>query len=377
MMSQAQNSSDHNLFVGVNLSVPQNETFYSVEGISGQNLIYNVDGQKMTQPIGECGNIKFTKISKVSPNFLEVTDVICKSDYSMEADPAMRAARTHIVLANAAAQATSVQNISIRAQQELQGTSIGEGSGPGAGAAAGAAAAGIQNELQSVQSALNQSMSAMSILPGDIGEGDFEDNGHDILRLEFTAKALKNVPDPTVFIILDLKETPNSDTSKSWFQFAKLNPISTSEHEFSLMTPSFPDGMYIDAYELYFFSEGTEIASSLSEKRVAVPRKDAKSYLNFQYIDSHERETRPGSLVWKTMRKEDFSSSKDALLETVITLNIDGDGNVTAVHVPKTVAGQMDEDTLQSIRALMFYPALEKGEPVESKLKLKLSDLIL
>ena len=307
---------DHNLFVGIDLSYPYENNFYPITSIRGQNLIIEVQGQVMSEPMSECASLQFRKIAKVSPNFIQVNDIICKSDYSLENDPAMRAGRTHVMLANAAAQATAVQNVGIRYQQELQGTSINAGSGPGANATASNASIGIANQLQSVQSAIDSTSSSIGMLPGELNQADLEAVPHDVLRLEFSAAAMQEIPDPTLFMILRLKKTEEGDVSATWFHFAPLHTIPVKQDHFSMVVPSFPDGMIIDSYELYFFSGATEIATTLSDKRIAMPRQDAKSYLIYQYIDAHEGATLPAALVWKTLRLKGFVSASEALLDT-------------------------------------------------------------
>jgi len=361
-----QEPSPYNLFVGLDLSLPVEEVYYPVTTYKDYALQVEVDGKTISQKIGDCEELKYLKNIKVTPNFIDVTDVKCISDYSIDADPAMQAGRTSMLLAAAAADARARSNVAIRIKQELEGTVVDQYNG-----------ATINQQIQNEQNFIDQNDRTANVNPETLKQGDLEDHGHDILRVEFTAHAQQTIDNPLLLVILRLKEHPNEVAKYSWFYFTPLSEISQKNDHYHFATREFPDGMIIDSYELYFFSEGNEIASSLSDKRVAISRLEAKSYLMFQYTDSHEGVTLPAKPVWKENFGQTLKSVSSELMDTQLTLDIDIDGNVTAVHVPKTVSAQMNDTILQSIRKQFFYPALDKGNPVASQLRVSLKELFV
>lgn len=183
--------------------------------------------------------------------------------------------------------------------------------------------------------------------------------------------------DPILVMVLNLKDKKDGKVTTSWMHFRALGPISTSEGTINFQETSFPDGKFVDSTEVYFFSGGSEIASNLSPKRVDLSADQVRAFANFQYTSQNLAKTLPPMPAWYVLDPKLFRDTDPKLLDATFFLSIDENGLVTEVRTDIKADQYAVNAVKEVMQDLMFYPALNKGNPVTGTLELKLKDYLL
>ena len=354
----------YHFFVGIDLRIPYNDNFYPLLDIAQNKAYIKVNGETVGKPISKLDNFQIKKGTKFSRNFIEVEELSCVPGYSAGADPELRAMQTNMMLNDLSDAAADQYDQSTREVQELSGRmSAGQ--------------TGLGEALALAQGRLDSATRAMETLPGQITKGSLGVSQYDVLNVSLRVTASRPMEEPFLVMVARLKDEEDGEVTASWMHFRALGPISTFPSTISFSESSYPDGKFVDAVELFFFSGGNEIATSMSPKRVDLTTEQIRSFANFQYTTQNLSKSLPPVPAWYVLDPSIFRNIDPALLDATLKLTVDKDGIVTQVSTD----AKTDSYAITAIRDMMqdlfFYPALDKGTPVEGMVEIKLKDYIL
>ena len=365
----------YHFFVGIELGIPHEADVYPLLGLERNSAIIKVDGETIAKPLGGLDNFQVKKGTKFSTNFIEVEELDCEPGYSVDADPTLRAMRTNMLLNDMADQATAKFDSAARQLDKALGnmSAANAGTGPGAGIEQAFA----KMNLESAQDNFSTATNAMYSAPTHVTIGELGGRDYDVINVSMRIKAVRPIDNPILVVVMKLKDRPNGEVTASWMHFRALGSIPTTESNIIFREPSYPDGKYVESTEVFFFSGGNEIATSLSPKRVDLSPEQVRTFANFQYTTQNLGKTLPPLPAWFVLDSRIFRNTDPKLLDATLHLTIDENGVVTQVESNATSDEYALEAMKELMQDLMFYPALNKGNPATGTLDIRLNDYML
>lgn len=122
--------------------------------------------------------------------------------------------------------------------------------------------------------------------------------------------------------------------------------------------------------------DGVEIATDLSENRASLTRDEAHEYLVIDHTSTHKAATMPAQLVLAKVPADWATRPKDESFHKTHFVKVDKTGHPVGTFEDAactTVATNPYCDAV--LRDQLFLPALEKGRPVDSVVRIKLARL--
>ena len=365
----------YHFFVGIELGIPYESSVYPLLGLKNNSAVIKVDGQTVLKPIRKIDNFQAKKSTKFSTNFIEVEEFTCTPGYSLEADPELRAMRTNVLFDNMSNEATDAFDNAMRSLGYEEGhMSVADADTSMDG---GERRAHAREALASAREGLASATTELNAQPGYVTGGRLGAAQYDQLNVSIRLKAVRPMEDPVLVMVVKLKDREDGKVTASWMHFRALGRITTSLSTISFSESSYPDGKLVDSAEIYLFSGGSEIATNLSPKRVDLSEEQIRNFANFQYTAQNTSKTLPPLPAWYVLDPKIFRNTDPQLLDATFNVTIDENGVVTQVRTDAIV----DSRAIASIKDLMddliFYPALDKGNPVTGSLEIRLKDYLL
>ena len=264
---------DHHFFIGIDLRFPHEKEYYSMLGLARNEALIRVGGDTIAKSIRKVKNFQIRKETKISKRFIQVENISCEPDYSLERNPWRKAERTNMMLESMASDTQDRVN-SIKSKKAVYQSVMDQTSDPMRQASIGAI-------IDNLDATIKTTTTNKWTVSPTLNKNDIDDPGKDILRVSFDIKANQQMVDPYVVLILKLKNEERGDVVGSWFHFQSLDPFAEASERVNFIVHEYPDGKYIESQEIYFFEKGQELASNLSEKRVAMSRSDARIFLTY------------------------------------------------------------------------------------------------
>jgi len=361
---------DHHFFVGIDLQIPYEDKFYSIEKIWNQQAQIKVDGQIVTEDIQRIKELSYARQSKISDHYAQIDNLSCEPGYSMGWDPQVNAARLQVGLASMASDALTIGEVAMRRAEAINSFSYEDSGAPTSNFQPSTGPPPMNYEyFQQGQRLQQQSVETQK-------HGGGSSRPKDLLHIKFSLKADQYFPSGHIVFVFQLKEDPDGEPTMSWFHFLSMKDIYPEEKSYDYQIESYPDGMYIDSQEVFFFANGSEIATNYSPKHVEMNAADAQTFINYLYLARNEGKTRPPQRTWKYLSPDFSSRLKDGMKDESITLKIDQEGLVTDVEMSQSLQNALGPGNIRELSSELYLPGLKDGKPVAGELTLRLGDIV-
>ncbi|HVT71949.1 MAG TPA: hypothetical protein VHD61_02355 [Lacunisphaera sp.] len=406
----------YTLFMGSDLSVARGKDFYKVFDVSGTSFIVVIGGtQTPISMLGGTHDLKVAPTLKLSDVSASVTGFKCERAYTPGNDPVMQRQRKSLeasaaigdeaslaegqalananggfVVGNIPPQATTASQASqdaVDAQRAYQ-TALANGvTGPALGAlnaAAGTATANAAN-LTSAEAATSIQHMDADRLNSAVADSAFarlhaeEDRAReqfDAVSADFEISSATPLKKPFVVLTVLYRENPEDrGTLRSLIYARALDEIGPRPQRIHILKGGLPPGYQLEKYEIHFYDSGREIASDVAPKRVALSRDDAFEYMKIEYFNEHKGETLSAApAIGKPERKAGTALTPRQRGE-VYFVKVSKDGMPLEAFTDEACSQPVADSIGAVVQGVRFYPALEKGKPVDGIARLVLSHL--
>ena len=207
----------------------------------------------------------------------------------------------------------------------------------------------------------------------DQARGEF-----DALEAEFELSSPIAIKNPYVVVIANYhtKETPND--SQIWVAARSVEVIDSTPRKVWLLEGGLPPGYILEDVRLHVYKRGTEIATNLSENRAALTRDEAHEFLVLDHTTVHKADTMPAWLVLTKLPADWTTRPKDSSFLKTYFLKVDKTGRPVDAFEDEACKTKVADAYCDAVlRDQLFLPALVKGNPVESVVRVKLTNLAL
>ena len=359
----------YHFFVGLDLRVPHESDFYPLLEVTQHNALIKVDGETVKIPIRKLEDFRMKRETKFSRNFIEVENFSCVPGYSPEADPTFRAMETNSQQESITEEVTDRFGRNLNQIQTLQGK-------------LSVAVDPVDIQILEYQISyfgkdLEASSQQIQSRPSYVTTGKLGNPAYDVINVSLHVKPERAMDNPMLVMILNLKDKADGKVTASWLHFRGMDSISTSGGTISFQESSYPDGKLVDSAELFFFSNGSEIATTMSSKRVDLTENQIRAFANYQYTAQNMSKTLPPLPAWYVLDPKIFRNTDPDLLDATFQLSIDENGIVTQIRTDAALDSYSIAAIQDLMKDLIFYPALDKGNPVTGSLSIRIKDYLL
>ncbi len=209
---------------------------------------------------------------------------------------------------------------------------------------------------------------ATQLVIHDRGEGR-----SDRFTLQFTVASLR--PIENAFVILNTEYTAPGRQERFRRVLAQhIGRIDAKPKNVAVYEADFPSGFHVKDYTISLYSEGQEIATNLSPKRIDLTSAQAYQYVVTDYLATHKGETRPPAAVLMAPRSVLLSFDHEEELSRPVYVVVDAGGHVQTVSSDPSGQGEVPSSVRSALQHFQFIPALQKGVPVSGRARLVVAD---
>jgi len=128
-------------------------------------------------------------------------------------------------------------------------------------------------------------------------------------------------------------------------------------------------------FDMGLFANGQEVATNLSEKRMALTSDQAFQFFLIDYLSSHKGATLPPTPMLMTPRAEFRRQVAKTDTNQTIYANVDKMGTVLEISTDAAGTQRLPSSVNSALQNVRFMPALNNGNPVEGRVKVTLAQL--
>jgi hypothetical protein len=359
----------HALFMGADVSIEYNKAMYRVQTVVDGAVIISVDGKDVRVP-ADWGKIKLKvdRTLKLTSTSASVAHLKGERAYTPGHDP-WENFQKGLVQAEAqhgeeafAARVAGDKALQL-ANANTQGAGDPHSLAPDPKMLNQAIAQQVQAEKAVVAGADNY------VSTGIEPEGQ---ESFDAMRVTFEISADQPLNDPFVVILGQIHEKDDKPgTVTNWFYAQRLDPITTETRKISLLKGGFPFGFEPVDFQVHLYNRGREIATDVAPKRVLLTREEAFTYARMEYQGSNKGASLPAKPFMGKLSKEAKTQLSTEQLAQPYYVQVSKDGMPQAAFLDAKCSRPVDQPLTVLISSVRFYPALDKGRPVDGVAELK------
>ncbi|MEO6002570.1 MAG: hypothetical protein ABIZ04_15925 [Opitutus sp.] len=410
---------DHVLFVGTDLSVKEGGKFYHVVGATKKTLKIEKDGTFTNVGLSGGPNIRINKGVKLSNLSATIGRIKTESIDHESARAQLAAMQSSMALMDAASDDVDRKHGLMMVLSAVQsgpapvvpGGASASITGPSVKEMQDAAAASYVNSLSdftrstaAATTLFNESLMPppredevtldASALPGLnlLGGSGLSDSG--VGGSTSVASMRSSVPSASTEVELTFDVSSPTPLENAYIVVvanyaspSKPNEVARqiSAREFALID-SHPKRVKMShaasinrlpfkKFDMALFANGQEVATNLSEKRMALTSDQAFQFFLIDYLTAHKGATLPPAPVLMKPRAEIRRAVEKAEKNHTIYANLDKSGNVLVITSDAAGTQPLPASVQSVLQNVRFMPALEKGAPVAGRIKVTLAQL--
>lgn len=398
---------DHVLFVGTDLSVKQNGEFCHVVGATKNTLKIEKDRRLLDVRLGEGTSIRINKGVKLSNLSATISNLHTECEDREAARTQLAAMHSSMLISAEAADqedrmhgalTLSTGTAVIRQEDVIHGTDSADalkaiqeehrnnyvGALPALDLARDTAQTFLTDTVARTGSINDELTLDASDLPGLrlLGASSNESLGGRVVLnssvqvdLGFAVSSPQPLDHAYLIVVANYSSPTKPDQTARQISAREFSRIDSKPQQVKLTHAASLNGLPFRKFDIALFANGQEVATNLSEKRLALTSDQAFQFFLIDHLSAHKGATLPPTPMLMTPRMEFRRQVEKTELNQTIYANVDKMGNVLGMSTD--VAGKqrlpsLVESALQNVR---FLPALNNGAPVEGRVMVTLAQL--
>jgi len=367
-----QDPKTHTLFMGADILVEQGKNAYRVQDVVGGSFVIRVDGKETKVPASWAKiKLKVDRSLKLTTASVQVDHLTVERGYTAGNDPVkLFMARQGESMARADAEATLIEQL---AQAQMMKQLGG-----------GVIIPGLTGNPVVLERKLHQEEGRALADFGNFGSavGQMQDDltreNFDAIHVEFEVMSVRPVAKPYVVIMARFHpREAKPGEFQNWLYAAQLDPLEAKPQKVRVRMGGFPPGFVIDDSQVHVYDGGQEVATNVADKKVPLTRKEAFAYLLLDYLGGHKGATLPASPAMGRLAPEVRAQLNPEQIKRTYFVKVSPDGLPVAGFVDDGLVTPIDEPMAALLRDVRFFPALDKGKPVEGVAELRFTRLAL
>ena len=365
----------HTLFMGADVSVEYNKTFYRVQSVVEGAVVINVAGKEV-QVAADWSKVKLKvdRELKLTGTSASVVNLKGERAYTPGNDPWENYQKGLVQAEVLHGESAFAQRVAQDSRLSIEMEHVSQDpTGAGAAAHAKALAKAVTKEKAAINAGIGQGESTVRM--GIELEGQ---EAFDAMRVTFEISAETPLSDPYVVILGQYHEKNDKPgTVANWFYAQPIPALNNEARKVKILAGGLPPGFEIDNFQVHFYNRGREIATDVAPKRVALTREEAHTYALIEYLGSNKGKSATAKPFMGKLNREAKAQLTAEQLEQPYYVKVTKEGRAIVAFVDTNCSRPADELINSLIGNVRFYPALEKGKAIEGVAELKFTQLVL
>lgn len=382
----------HTLFMGIEISVAEKDELYRVRDVSGGSFVIDVKGRPVFVPMnsmfGAPINMRVEQKLQLSKLSATITGLRGERAYTPGNDPGRILAEQQAATQSALIDQRNKAALDVT-NAESGGGSLGIATKPTLDArnpalwtkdSAAAKAMPKDMALNYARESSRQAERAMNSVTETFAKRLSDELAlelYDAMSVDFVVTSDTPLNNPYVVLITRYHERDAKPGHvQNWIYAKSLEPIGSEPQKVRVLQGGFPRGYVLEEYQVHLYNLGHEVASNVAPKRVPLTASDAMLYLMIDYLAEHKHDTLPATVALTTLPADYTTSLSKRAATQLLFVKVSADGHITDAFKDEGCSEKVNDAELRSaLPEIRYKPALEKGKPVESVVRLKLADL--
>jgi hypothetical protein len=413
--SPADSAKHYTLYMGSDVVVRVDDVLCPVRGVSGSNWIVDFKGEQRLIPTKlTATRIKVVPNLKMAQRSASIGDFTAVRGYSFDNDPSVRLTRG---LDKVATMNTDLISMSRDAQarvdtmnnKALGGAALFASADDQFSAGAVQASAGsLPNALGPAPTHFTYAVAAAranqyatnyteaQVATQNFYEGNAEmaanqtgngyepgsrlgPTGFDAMRVAFEVSSPVPIRSPYVVTVAQFHPKGSKPGTAQNLVYAKeIHEIGVQPTRVEIVESGYPYDFELLNFQLHVYSNGLEIPTTISQKRVDLNWEDAFEYLKLDYMGAHKEATLPAVPVMATLPSDLPARLAAGQFRGPLYVSVSKDGLGQGAYSDPSCKNRIDDPYVWAVvRSIRFTPALAEGKPVEGVTPINLRKLDL
>ncbi|MEO6002569.1 MAG: hypothetical protein ABIS43_05405 [Opitutus sp.] len=402
---------DHVLFVGTDLSVGQDGKFYRVVGATKKTLKIEKDHAVADVRLSGGANIRINKGVKLSNLSATIGHLQTESVDRESARAQLAAMQASMALMSEAGdkedrlhgKVTVMSAVAINSGAGISRANLDEIQA-GVSAAYISALPAIEQSTASVSTLFTQNLMLpgvedevtldASALPGlhTIGGNGLGESGaggssslsfsksstpsaSSEVELTFELSSPEPLENAYIVVVANYASPTKPNEVARQISAREFAHIDTHPQRVKMTHAASVNGLPFKKFDMGLFANGQEVATNLSEKRMALTSDQAFQFFLIDYLTAHKGATLPPAPVLMKPRAEIRRQVEKTDANQAIYANVDKMGGVLAITTDAAGTQPLPAAVASALQNVRFMPALQNGAPVEGRVKVTLAQL--
>lgn len=368
--SQASEGKDHVLFVGTDLSIKQDGTFYHVARATKDSFLIERDHTVQEVRGSKASEIKVTRGVKLSSLSATIDNMKTDSVDPVAAQAQFAAMREQSILTDQAGDAAD----RLHGQMVLANAiALNPDAAGGYGRTGAEAAAAHQRE------ATDAFANGISLVDSNIASASTfflektqrrEGAG---VELSFDVSSPERIENAYLVVVANYVQ---GDKVARQISARELKELGIRPTRIKLVHPATLSGLEFKKFDVALYANGQEVATNLSEKRMPLTSDQAYKFFYIDYLTKHAGANKAPAAMLMTPRAEFRQQIGNAETNRPIYATVDKNGAVVAMSTDEAGAEKLPASLATALEHVRFLPALQNGNPVDGRVKITLAQLV-
>ncbi|MBI2511057.1 MAG: hypothetical protein HYV96_03710 [Opitutae bacterium] len=370
----------HVLFTGADIRILYNGKVYPVEDVDGTSLAISVKDQANGLDVPRDYKNKKLVVNRtqyVTDRSITVTNFKHERAYTAAKDPYRKASEE---IMNAVAMTTTVRRVEEQVRREPEKISpfhsgLPKRPGEEPQKVDNPFRQQLENQLRMAQSVSNSDFGDAGRIAGKMAEEQAKEE-FDALKMECELSSPSPIKSAYVVVIAEYHTKESPKDSQLWLAAKSVGLIDSTPRKVWSREGGLPPGYILENVHLHVYERGTEFATNLSENQAALTRDEAHEYLVLDHTSTHKADTLPARIVLIKIPTDWATHPRDSSFLKTYYVKVDKTGRPTDAFEDETCETKVADSYYDAVlRDQLFLPALEKGQPVDSVVRMKLTKL--
>jgi hypothetical protein len=375
------------LFMGVDLAVQRETSFYRVVDVNGSELKIKIGKKEFFVPTQRrLTGLKVDYGLKLAQTKVQLDDLQSGPAYTPANDPV----RKFNAASGAAGGAAAVRDLAygrmIAAEIGLAAAGNALAQTPENSASRGAVQAAFDSATAEYSAGAQQAVGGDEFTQSQQFDTTAYANqmalekaagNYDAMEVSFKVSSPVELTEPYMVILFKYQERDAKEGDVGMLIHAKqLERIGPKPKYIRVREGGLPVGFKFVDCSVHIYNHGGEVATNLSTKSVELSREEAQQYLVIEHMGAHKQGTVPAAVVPGGLSAAMRGRLTAGQLERTVYAKISKDGALLGVYLDESGNMALSDPLVADALAESFFkPALVNGKPVEGIARVRLADL--
>lgn len=370
----------HSLFMGTDVSVEVDKVFHRVREVSRSSWVITRDGRPEFIPTERRQlNLRVGKSLKLADTSATLANLKSERAYTSGNNPLMKAVQSQGRSSSYMTDLAMIENMRM-GNAALQNQIAAMNAGKSGGEPSDDQKDAFNDAQETYGRSVNYVSGGQAVLREThlgVADAAAAEENFDAIEISFELSAARPLKNPYLVAVALISDREATEGMKrNWIYAQELGQVDETPRTIRIHEGGLPFGYELENVEVHIYEQGREVATNVSPKRVDLTREEAFQYLVIEHIGNNKGKTVPALPVMAAVGPELKARLGAGEGQQVYYVNVSKEGLVTEVFEDEDHARPVSDSFFaEEVKRVWFKPALEKGQPVESKATLDVTKL--